>query len=212
MPIVSQTRPFVIGVDCHARTHTYAIMEASTKRQVACEQFPTTLAGISRALAWVGRRTDGDMGCLWAVEGIGSYGARLAKAVADAGYDVAEAPPMNARGRRGLGKSDPLDATAIGTAVLGLEESQLRVPRRDEGTRACLRILSTARDQLTRERTMNVNALIALSGPMTLESTPVNRWSPPRSPRSPDGGNGRSRWNWRSRARKQFGWRVAFLK
>ncbi|KQR64190.1 transposase [Arthrobacter sp. Leaf337] len=162
MTIVAQTRPFVIGVDCHARTHTYAIIDANTKRQVACEQFPTTQAGISRALTWVGRRTDGDMACLWAVEGIGSYGAGLARAVADAGYDVAEAPRMNARGRRGIGKSDPLDAAAIGTAVLALEESQLRVPRRGEGTRAGLRILNAARDQLTRERTMNVNALIAL--------------------------------------------------
>jgi transposase len=162
LTIVAQTRPFVIGVDCHARTHTYAIIEASTKRQVACEQFPTTSAGISRALAWVGRRTDGDMACLWAIEGIGSYGARLARAVTDAGYDVAEAPRMNARGRRAIGKSDPLDAAAIGTAVLALEESQLRIPRRDEGTRAGLRILSAARDQLTRDRTMNVNALIAL--------------------------------------------------
>ena len=91
---------------CHARTHTYAIIEASTKRRVACEQFPTTSAGISRALAWAGRRTDGDMACLWAVECIGSYGARQARAVADAGYDVAEAPRMNARGRRAIGKSD----------------------------------------------------------------------------------------------------------
>lgn len=61
MTIVAQTRPFVIGVDFHARTHTYAIIEASTKKRVACEQFPTTSAGISRALAWVGRRTAGDM-------------------------------------------------------------------------------------------------------------------------------------------------------
>ncbi|MDP9988783.1 transposase [Arthrobacter oryzae] len=162
LTIVAQTRPFVIGVDCHARTHTYAIIEVSTKRQVACEQFPTTSAGISRALAWVGRRTDGDMACLWAIEGIGTYGARLARAVTDAGYDLAEAPRMNARGRRAIGKSDPLDAAAIGTAVLALEESQLRAPRRDEGTRAGLRILSAARDQLTRDRTLNANALLAL--------------------------------------------------
>jgi transposase len=159
--LVAQTRPFVIGVDCHARTHTYSIIEARTKRQVACEQFPTTSAGISRALAWVGRRTDGDTGCLWAVEGVGSYGARVARAVAEVGYDVVEAPRMNARGRRAIGKSDPLDAAAIGTAVLALDESQLRTPRQDEGARAGLKILSAARDQLTRDRT-NVNALIAL--------------------------------------------------
>lgn len=162
MTIVAQSRPFVIGVDCHARTHTYAIIEASTRRQVACEQFPTTSTGISRALAWVGRRTDGDMASLWAVEGIGSYGARLARSLADAGYAVTEAPRMNARGRKGIGKSDPMDAAAIGNAVLSLEESQLRVPRQDEGARAGLRILSAARDQLTRDRTVNVNALIAL--------------------------------------------------
>lgn len=41
------------------------------------------------------------MGCLWAIEGVDTYGARLAKAVTDAGYDVAEAPRMNARNRRG---------------------------------------------------------------------------------------------------------------
>ena len=43
-----------------------------------------------------------------------------------------------------------------------MEESQLRAPRRAEGTRAGLRILSAARDQLTRDRTVNVNALIGL--------------------------------------------------
>ena len=120
MTVVAQTRPFVIGVDCHARTHTYAVIEARTKRQFACEQFPTTPAGISRALARVGRSPDGDRGCLCAIEGVGTYGARLARAASDAGYDVAEAPRMNARQLRGIGKSDPLDAAAIGTAVLGL--------------------------------------------------------------------------------------------
>jgi len=61
-----------------------------------------------------------------------------------------------------MGKSDPLDAAAIRRAVLDLEESQLRAPRRDEGTRAGLRNLSAARNQLTRERTVNVNALLVL--------------------------------------------------
>ena len=140
-----------------------------------------------------------------------SWCTSAARAVTDAGYDVAEAPRMNARGRRAISKSDPLDAPAIGTAVIGLEESQLRAPRRDEGTRAGLRILSI-RDQLTRERTVNVIALIALLRAHDLGIDAVNLWFPPRSPRLPDGGNGRSRWNYRSRARKQFGWRAAFLK
>jgi len=69
---------------------------------------------------------------------------------------------LKPRERRGMGKSDPLDAAAIRRAVLDLEESQLRAPRRDEGTRAGLRNLSAARNQLTRERTVNVNALLVL--------------------------------------------------
>lgn len=35
-----------------ARTYTNDIIETSTKRQIACEQFQTTPAGISRAIAW----------------------------------------------------------------------------------------------------------------------------------------------------------------
>jgi transposase len=162
LTIVAQSRPFVIGVDCHARTHTYAILDARTGELLGCEQFPTTSAGIARAIGWAGRHTGGDAGVLWAIEGVGTYGARLARAVADAGYDVSEAPRMNARARHGIGKSDPLDAQAIAKAVLGIDDMLLRQPRQDHGLRAALRTLMTARDQLGPERTMNVNALTAL--------------------------------------------------
>lgn len=69
---------------------------------------------------------------------------------------------MSARARHGIGKSDPMDAIAIATAVLGLEDSRLRHPRRDKGVRAALRTLGAARDQLTRERTAQINALTVL--------------------------------------------------
>ena len=69
---------------------------------------------------------------------------------------------MSARARHGIGQSDPMDAIAIATAVLGLEDSRLRHPRRDKGVRAALRTLGAARDQLTRERTAQINALTVL--------------------------------------------------
>ncbi|WP_422933299.1 IS110 family transposase [Sinomonas sp. P47F7] len=162
MAIVAHSHPFVIGVDAHARTHTYAIRDSSTGELLVCEQFPTTPKGLARAIAWAARRTAADAGTLWVIEGIGTYGARLAAGVVAAGYEVAEAPRMNARSRRGIGKSDPIDAGAIAAAVLPLDTSRLRRPRADEGARAGLRVLSTARDQLSQERTMNVNALTAL--------------------------------------------------
>ncbi|TQO20644.1 transposase [Rhodoglobus vestalii] len=156
--IVSQTHSFVIGVDTHARTHTYAVLTAAGQH-LGTETFPNTAAGRSRAIAWAGRRTGGVADALWVIEGAGSYGAQLAGNVADTGSRVVEAARM---GRRGIGKSDPLDARRIAAAVLSLPVNQLRTPRQDEGVREAAQILLTARDGLAGERTRAVNALTAL--------------------------------------------------
>ena len=160
--IVSHAHPFVIGVDTHARTHTLAILGAATGALIANEQFPTTPAGMNRAVAWVARRTGGDLATLWVIEGVASYGARLTRAATQAGYEVIEATRMDARARRGTGKSDPLDARRIAAAVLPLDTARLRRPRADDGVRAALRVLVTAREHMTDERTACVNALTAL--------------------------------------------------
>jgi hypothetical protein len=73
-----------------------------------------------------------------------------------------EAARMAAMQRRGVGKSDPLDAHRIASAVLPLEEQQLRRPRLNEGVRAALRVLVSARHSMTTDRTRTVNALTAL--------------------------------------------------
>jgi transposase len=160
--IVAHARPFVVGVDTHARNHALAILVAATGELLAAEQFPATNTGMDRAIAWVGRRIGGDLATLWVIEGIGTYGARLAHTATGAGYQVVEAPRMNARAHHAVGKSDPLDARRIATAVLSLDSDELRHPRQDDGVRAALRVLVTARDHMTAERTANVNALIAL--------------------------------------------------
>jgi transposase len=162
MPTVAHIHQFVIGVDTHARSHALAILAAPHGEQIDSAQFPTTHAGITRAVDWVARRTGGDLNALWVVEGVGSYGAQLAQAVAQAGYKVVEAARMNARANRGIGKSDPLDALRIAAAVLPLDVAELRHPRRDEGERAALRVLVAARDHMTAERTACINALIML--------------------------------------------------
>jgi len=162
VPIVAHAHPFVVGVDTHARSHTLSILIAATGEQIDSAQFPAADAGIARAVAWAARRTSGDLEALWVIEGVGSYGARLAAAVESNGYQVVEAPRMNARGNRGVGKSDPLDARRIAAAALPLEIDRLRVPREDDGVRAGLRVLLVARDSMTVERTSHVNALTAL--------------------------------------------------
>lgn len=146
----------------HARTHTLAVLVAATGEPVATDQFPTTEAGLNRAVAWAARRTGGDLSTLWVIEGIATFGARLAAVVNQAGYEIAEAARMDARARRDTGKSDPLDARRIAAAVLPLEPDQLRRPRSGDGIRAALRTLVTAREHMTTERTATINALTAL--------------------------------------------------
>lgn len=162
MTIVAHTYPFVIGVDTHAKNHAFAILAADTGALIDEGQFPNTTAGISRAITWAGRRTGGDLAVLWVIEGAASYGALLAGRLPTAGYQVVEAARMDARTHRGVGKSDPLDARRIAAAVLPLELTKLRHPRADQGIRAALRVLTTARDQMTTTRTAAVNALTAL--------------------------------------------------
>lgn len=162
MSIVAHSHPFVVGVDTHARNHVYAIICTATGEVLETRAFPATGTGINRSIAWVARRTGADLGTLWVIEGAASYGALLAGAVGAAGYPVAEAARMDARARRGIGKSDPLDAHRIAAAVLPLQEEQLRRPRLNDGIRAALRVLVTARESMTTDRTRAVNALTAL--------------------------------------------------
>jgi transposase len=61
MTIVAHAHPFVVGVDTHARTHTFAVLVAGTGELIATEQFPATDAGIDRAIGWTARRTGGDL-------------------------------------------------------------------------------------------------------------------------------------------------------
>lgn len=160
MSIVADQYAYVVGVDTHAATHSYAIVEAPLGRLVDQATFPASAAGLDRALAWIGRRTGGDLDAvLVAAEGTGSYGQVLAERAAAAGYRVVEAPTP-ARDR-GAAKTDRLDALAAAVATLAGDIERLR-DRRGGQLQASLNVLTTARDQMTSERTRNVNALTAL--------------------------------------------------
>jgi transposase len=76
---------------------------------VATLQVPTTPAGYQHLLAWA--RGLGQP-VAWGVEGIGSYGAALARFLAAQGQVVVEVNRPDRQARRRHGKSDPLDAQA----------------------------------------------------------------------------------------------------
>jgi transposase len=147
----------VVGVDTHAATHTMTLLTATGGVVEHCT-FPTTAAGLGRALSWIRNRTQ-DRTCLVVVEGSGSYGAQLTERFTEGGVVVAEAPTLPAA--RPGGKDDVLDSARIARAVLGLRLDQLCWPRAG-GTRTAIRVLVSARDQMGTERTKTINTLTAL--------------------------------------------------
>lgn len=161
MPIVADSYRFVTGVDTHARTHTLVILDTALKGQVDAATFPATAAGCARAAAWLTRRTNDPSGVLVAMEGTNSYGAKLRQHLTTSGYRVVEAPAPSRSRRRLKGKSDRLDALHAAQATLPLASDRLNEPKAGEVVTA-LRILSAAREAMTRQRTAAINALTAL--------------------------------------------------
>jgi transposase len=95
------------------------------------------------------------------IEGTRSYGAGLARAVTAAGLLVCECEQPHRKTRRGKGKSDPIDAHLAVLTALRLDADRLPTPRAD-GDREALRILLSARHELTTTTTGQTNRLRAL--------------------------------------------------
>ncbi|WP_314326654.1 IS110 family transposase [Paenarthrobacter ilicis] len=160
MAIIAEEFEFVVGVDTHARTHTFTVVHAPTGAVVDTAAFPTTSAGMDRAVNWIRRRAGGER-VFAAVAGTSSYGARLTQALLAADIEVGEVRPPTRSSRALTGKSDPIDAEAAARSVLGRPRDQVTEPRA-AGTRAAIRILLASRSLLDHQRTANRNALTAL--------------------------------------------------
>jgi len=158
MSIVAEKYDYVIGIDTHAKTHTYAIINAKNSAIIETKTFPTHPAGRTRALAWITHYTGL---LLAAVEGTGSYGRLLTTTLIEAGIDVTEVKPPPKTTRTGEGKSDPIDAQAAARHILGTPTTGLLTPRAT-GPRNALRVLLAGRRQVETQRTRTINALHAL--------------------------------------------------
>lgn len=158
MTIVAERYAHVIGVDTHARTHTYVIIDTTAGKVTATETFPTSPPGLRRAVAWMTRLTPGPR--LVAVEGTNTYGSLLCVELRKADIPFTEAHPP-ARAERRYGKSDTIDAEAAARTVLRVELDKLIVPR-EGAARSALRILLAARHNLDRRRSADIHALTAL--------------------------------------------------
>jgi transposase len=144
------------GVDTHKDTHHAAVVLMNGRR-LADREFPTTAAGHADLLEWM--RSFGRLHAV-GVEGTGSYGAGLARHLANEQVKVVEVNRPDRRQRRTKGKSDPLDAYAAADAVLAGRATT--VPKAGDGIIESIRALHLVRTGAIKSRTACVNEMKAL--------------------------------------------------
>jgi transposase len=127
---------------------------------VAARQVVTVASdafGHRRLLAFAQERAEGRR--LWAIEGVGSYGAGLGCFLLGPGEHVAEVDRPRRPVQRSGAKSDELDAVRAGREALACDH--LAQPRR-RGSREAIRVLLAAREGAVRARTQAIAQLKAL--------------------------------------------------
>lgn len=139
MPMLAEAVDNVIGVDTHKHTNTAAIVSAATAAVIETTAAATDPAGYAALLAAAdrhgGRR-------VWSIEGANSYGAGLARFLAERGEWVIELDRPSRPTRRHGAKSDPIDAVRAAREALNREH--LAEPRA-QGERAALSVRLAAR-------------------------------------------------------------------
>ena len=131
---------YVVGVDTHLDEHVLAVLAAPAGAVLAKQAVPANARGYREALRFVEEHADGQRA--WAVEGVGHYGAGLARFLAGRGEPVLEVSRSPRAERRLRGKDDSLDA--IRAARTALASEMLALPRAGQ-RREALRLLLIAR-------------------------------------------------------------------
>ncbi len=159
MPMLADCVDAVVGVDTHRDTHEAEIAHSSGA-PIRTHRISNDSTGYAELLAWIVDHAPSAR-IVVAIEGARSYGAGLAHALVAAGLTVIECEQPSRTTRRGRGKSDAIDAHLAVLNTLQLDADQLPTPRAD-GDREALRVLLTAREELTTTTTGQTNRLRAL--------------------------------------------------
>jgi transposase len=159
MTMLAEVVDAVVGGDTHRDTHALEML-APNGTTISVLAVSNDEDGFADAIAWLAEHSPGGR-IVVGLEGTRSYGIGLARAITAAGLVVVEVQAPRRADRRHRGKSDPLDAHLAGLQVLRMTAGELPAPRAD-GDREALRILLSARRELTTTRTRQVNRLRAL--------------------------------------------------
>ena len=143
------------GIDAHKRSHTVVAVDPAGA-EIGSVTVAATIAGHLRAMQWAAKYTQQQ----WAIEDCRALSRRLEGDLLGVGERVVRVPPkMMARSRataRQAGKSDPIDALAVGRAAL--REPDLPVAQLDGLSRE-VRLLVDYRETFVHQRTGLQNQL-----------------------------------------------------
>ena len=114
MPTPPEARKVIVGVDTHKHVHVAVAIDRWGIR-LRDQAFVADSGGYQALITWA--ETHGRIEA-FGVEGTGSYGAGLARAVRRAGHRVVEVNRGDRRTRRAAGKSDTIDAEVAARSVL----------------------------------------------------------------------------------------------
>ncbi len=153
MTIVEDRRAVTGGVDTHLDVNVAAALN-DIGGLLGVERFSTDAAGHLRLLGWL--QSLGTVVRV-GVEGTGSYGVGLARALRAADIDVVEVDRPNRLARRRQGKSDPLDAVEAARAALSGRASGSAKTR--DGNVEAIRALLVAKRSGRSTRTQSLNQL-----------------------------------------------------
>lgn len=170
----------IVGVDTHKDIHV-AVALSGIGARLGALSIPATATGYRQLVRW-----DDAYGPVQAfsIEGTGSYGAGLSRALTSQGCRVIEVDRPNHRLQRQRGKSDIIDAEAAARDILAGEARALA--KFGDGEVEMIRHLKIARDTALKSRTQAMVTLktlianapqalreqfIAMTGPITLFRT-----------------------------------------
>ena len=153
MPTPPEARKVIVGVDTHKHVHV-AVAIDSWGIRLRDQAFVADSGGYQALITWA--ETHGRIEA-FGVEGTGSYGAGLARAVRRAGHRVVEVNRGDRRTRRAAGKSDTIDAEVAARSVLAGQSTA--IPKPADGVVEMMRQLKITRDTAVKARTTAMNTL-----------------------------------------------------
>ena len=137
----------IVGVDTHKHVHVAVAIDTRGIR-LGDHSFVADSSGYQALLMWA--HTHGRIET-FGIEGTGSYGAGLARAVRRAGHRVVEVNRGDRHTRRAVGKGDTVDAESAARSVLAGQATA--TPKTGDGVVEMIRQLKIARDTAGKART-----------------------------------------------------------